>query len=449
MLTVAALSGSAGAGDSPVRGEPVEGIACQADPTQTYTLYLPTAYDPDRRWPVLLVLDPRGRSAVGTEVFREAAEEYGWILLSSNNTRSDTAVDPNIHAVNAMLPELASCYAADPSRIYAAGFSGTVACALAMGRVLNGFAGVIAAGGAYIPELLEGVDFPYFGAVGNTDFNYQAMRKVESVLAEQGTPRRLEIFDGPHSWMPAEMATDAVAWMEVEAMRQGLRPRDDVLLERLFERDMAAADRLERSGSPLDAMLRYSSIVRSFQGLREVAEAEGRVASLSSSAEVKNARREARRWDDFERTFDVATLSAVESLKAAGAPVGGEFAAEVRLEELLRRADRGGIEGTTARRVLNSIYTRTSFYLPRQFLAEHRYAHAAASLSVAAKIRDHPVIWYNLACAEALAGRKKAALDDLERALEKGFDDFELMKTDADLRSLRDTERYLALVEGR
>ena len=41
-------------------GEMVENIACKADPTQTYTLYLPTTFENTRKWPVLLVFDPRG-----------------------------------------------------------------------------------------------------------------------------------------------------------------------------------------------------------------------------------------------------------------------------------------------------------------------------------------------------------------------------------------------------
>ena len=41
-------------------GELVEDIACLSDPSQTYTLYLPTSYTTDRQWPVLLIFDPRG-----------------------------------------------------------------------------------------------------------------------------------------------------------------------------------------------------------------------------------------------------------------------------------------------------------------------------------------------------------------------------------------------------
>ena len=76
-------------------GEMVEGISCASDPSQTYTLYLPPGFTNDRRWPVLLVFDPRGRSVLAAELFREAADTYGWILVSSDNTRYDGPMEPN------------------------------------------------------------------------------------------------------------------------------------------------------------------------------------------------------------------------------------------------------------------------------------------------------------------------------------------------------------------
>lgn len=54
---------------------------------------------------------------------------------------------------------------------------------------------------------------------------------------------------------------------------------------------------------------------------------------------------------------------------------------------------------------------------------------------------------YNLACALAMSRREKEAMRWLERALELGFEDLELMKRDPDLEPLRDREDYLFLLE--
>jgi poly(3-hydroxybutyrate) depolymerase len=152
-------------------GQLVEGMRCESDPSQTYTLYLPSAYTPARRWPALLIFDPRGRSVVAAELFREAAEAHGWILVSSNDTRSDGPMDANTKAVQALWPEVHLRYASDPRRIYASGFSGGGMLAYELGRSTDSLAGVIASGLAGL-TLRHRIEFASFGAAGDTDFNY-------------------------------------------------------------------------------------------------------------------------------------------------------------------------------------------------------------------------------------------------------------------------------------
>jgi hypothetical protein len=54
---------------------------------------------------------------------------------------------------------------------------------------------------------------------------------------------------------------------------------------------------------------------------------------------------------------------------------------------------------------------------------------------------------YNVACGFALAGQKEKALDWLERAVQAGFSERQLMETDSDLESLRGLERFQKLLE--
>ena len=50
--------------------------------------------------------------------------------------------------------------------------------------------------------------------------------------------------------------------------------------------------------------------------------------------------------------------------------------------------------------------------------------------------QDNPVVFYNLACSYALVGQTKAALRSLKKAIRLGYDDFDHMKKDADLKPL-------------
>jgi hypothetical protein len=80
-----------------------ERVTSVTDTSQAFALYLPPAYRGDRRWPILFVLDPRGRAVLGLKLFQEAAARLDWIIMSSYNTLSDGPAEPNFVAMNAML----------------------------------------------------------------------------------------------------------------------------------------------------------------------------------------------------------------------------------------------------------------------------------------------------------------------------------------------------------
>jgi Flp pilus assembly protein TadD len=68
---------------------------------------------------------------------------------------------------------------------------------------------------------------------------------------------------------------------------------------------------------------------------------------------------------------------------------------------------------------------------------------------VAAQIRPGtPVVLYNLACAQALSGRREKALDALRAAVDAGFSDRRLLETDPDLESLRQEDGFRELLAG-
>jgi len=429
-------------------GTLVQGIECVSDPTQTYSLYLPSEYDPQRSWPALLVFDPRGRSAVAADLFLGAAEEFGWIVVSSNDTRSDTDMGINRRAVNALWPEIHSRYSIDVRRVYAAGFSGTVFVALRLGAETGRLAGAILAGGPFFEEQLAGVDFPVFGTVGTLDFNNREMRMLHARLADEGIRNRLEIFEGGHTWMPAAFARGAVVWMSLQAMRNGTMPHDTALIERAYRDDLSAAGTMVAGGDLLGASRRLHAAVTDYRGLTDVAMAAEQMAALNKDPLLSKARAQEELLDGFEAGYIRSMRGVFRAfIETDPALPPKKLVGELDLDDLARRVDRGGVEGQAAQRLLSTVLTTTSFYLSRDLMAAGRPNHAASVLAVACEIDgQNPVIWYNRACALARAGRRSTALDALEAAVDRGFDDLELMSGDSDLGSIRRTARYRELV---
>lgn len=432
-------------------GKLVEGIRCANDPSQTYTLYLPPGTTADEPRPMLLVFDPRGRSLRAAQLFVGVAEELGWMIMSSNDTRSDGPMEPNIRAVNAMFPDALERYPTDPNRLYAAGFSGGAMLSWMVAHQTGTIAGVVAAGGRWIPDALDGkIGWANFGAVGNIDFNFAEMHRVDAILADKGAEHRLEVFQGPHDWMPEPLARAGLEWLELIAMKRGLRSRDDAFVARVYAQDSGAAARLEEQGERLAAMRRWQAIDRTFAGLRDVEAASRRAAALAKDPAVRQALKDEKRCEGFESRSLDRIWRALGELQRGERPMPApRLEHELGLGDLQRRMhESGGCEAVTAERLLETIFTQTAFYLTRELLAGQRYRELVSALSVASSIHgDRAAVWYNLACAQARSGDPDAAMRSLQQAVDRGFADPATIAGDEDLASLREREDFTGLLE--
>lgn len=431
-------------------GRIVERVACLSDPSRSYALYLPSGYSTARRWPVLLVFDPGARAVLGAELFRAPAERFGWIVMSSADTRSaGVTMEFNAKAATAMLEDADRRVAGDRARYYAAGFSGGATLAWVVGR--HGFvAGVIGCGGPYQETALpDKAHYDHFGATGTLDFNHEDMHEVDRVLAKLGGAHRLEVFPGRHSWMPPEMAAEAVAWLEVQAMRRGLRPRDDALAGELLAADAAQARRLEAGGALPAALRRWEAIAASFDGVADVAPARGEVARLAALPEVALELGDERKWHETEQRLLSAMAPALLELKRGDTPPTARRLAEgMLLDKIETMAQRPGREGEIGQRLLESAWSQLSVALAPELVAAGDYARLIPTLTVALRIKpERPVDLYNLACAHARAGGTREALEALARAVDAGFANRAHIESDPDLKKLRKRKEFQEIVE--
>lgn len=426
------------------------GLGAAPDPTQTYELYLPKAFTPERRWPLLLVFDPRSRGKFAAELFVAAAERYGWIVASSNNTMSDGPFEPNVRAVNAMFPDLMRRLPIDPKRIYATGFSGGAILSWVVGLRSGTLAGVISVGGRP-PDNFE-KDLPRFAlwaAAGEIDFNYLPTLELDRLAERAGVAHRFEPFPGPHSWFEAPEAERAVAWMEILAMRDGLRPRDERAIDASLATDLAGAEELAAAGDALAAARRLHGIALTYRGLREVAGVETRRAQLVATPAYRAAEKEEKwveRYEEQGRRRIAEALALLRSEEPAPSPA--KLRGAVGIDGLLGQAAAGGPRGKAAERVLFSVRSQFGFYLMRELFARGDYATAVAALQLAtAAGSDSPATWYNLACAQARTGAKRDALASLAKSLDYGLPQPLQMETDADLAALRGEPEFARLLE--
>jgi len=110
--------------------------------------------------------------------------------------------------------------------------------------------------------------------------------------------------------------------------------------------------------------------------------------------------------------------------------------AEHELQFLRGIADRLP-EDAEVLKALGELYTQTGQYTDGLKVDERLSKLCSAD----------PTVWYNLACSLALAARHDEAIEALTQALELGYDDYEWMKKDSDLASLRDDTRFASILD--
>lgn len=447
----------------PALGKLISQFPCAARPDQTYALYLPSHYSSDRSWPVLYCFDPGAEGMRAIERFRPAAERYGYILAGSNNCRNGDWAPIEV-AVLALVRDVESRFSVNPQRRYAAGFSGgaRVACLFAPPLKL---AGVVACGAAFpLANKEPVVGFPLFGAAGWDDFNYQELRRADALLEAKRVPHRVEFYAAGHAWIPEELATEALEWLELQALRAGSRPNDLLWLRELLQRRQAA---VASRSTQAEIFRGYSTIIADFDGLADLSEVRLKAAQLAVRPEVQQARKkeekEARREDEWTERLFAAVQEARAGKTRTGAeelgqvfghnrlPGEGPFSnrgaeevtgaafGRVRRSEFLdteRAGDRSrhlrqevaylkgrGRKDAAARRALNAAFG-SLFEAGRGLAREEKYDESREAFELCEVIHpDSALLLFELAEVHALLGDSGKARHYVDTAVAAGYGD--------------------------
>ncbi|HEX2854731.1 MAG TPA: hypothetical protein VHO24_15980 [Opitutaceae bacterium] len=416
-------------------GQVVDKVICEGNPAQSYALYLPSNYTEAKKWPVIFCFDAGARGIMPVERLREAAEKYGYLVAGSLNSRNGPWA-ANAAAANAMIKDVTAHFSVDGRRIYTAGMSGgaRVATSIALSGLVKG---VIACGAGFPQSagVPKQVPFLFFGVAGTEDFNYPELRRLDGELEERKAVHRIVTFEGGHVWAPATVLTEAVEWFELQAMRAGVRPKDEALIQALLEKRLAAMPEQPL----LERWRALKSLTADFEGLAGIAKHEANLREFAASRELKDGLKAERALQSREDDL----LEQLGNAAMAGSGRKQSLAAELR-----RKADVGedSPERRMVRRVIAS-FTSMTRETVRGFFEQADYDSAEGFLELAVALKpDHKANLFDLARAHAYNGDKKRALESLEQAAIAGYNDAAKLEAEPAFAKLRGEARFQATV---
>jgi dienelactone hydrolase len=439
------------------RGTVVSRLACLDDPAQSYALYLPSQYSPDRLWPILYAFDPFARGKIAVEVYQAAAEKYGYIVVGSNNSKNGPTA-PQLAAAQAVWADTHRRFAIDKNRVYTTGLSGgaRMATSFALYCYTCSVAGVIAHGAGYPvgqnPKADANDKFLYYAAVGDEDFNYPEIVTLRRKKDERDAPCKVKIYPGPHQWAPPEIAADAIEWLELKAMQNGTEKTDPAFVHRVFEQTKAEAAQAGQRSDALNEYYALRSLVSDFKGLKdvEVTEFQLKLAQLKDSKAFKNALRNEQREIDQQASLTATAGAELAQISVADPSAQAGLAQHIAsvMSDLRRHGKSNGRDHLVYSRAFTELWIQGIETGQDEFRNNH-LSQAATYFELMANVSpDQPWPLVLLAETRVRAGNKKAALKAIEEAVHRGLKRPQTLTEDPELQPLASDPDFQRIVAG-
>lgn len=271
------------------KGIVMDSIPVQDSIDESYAIYLPTSFrNNERPLPVLFIFDSEGRGRQTAQLLKPAAEEQQYILVSSNDLRTDKSFEENVKIASRLINGVTSRIPVDLNTVSVAGFAEGARVASSMPLIFNNLHGVIAIGGSVaVVEYLEKAGrFVFVGIAGDEEFSSYTMQTHARILSRSGFPAEVYIYDGGNGWPDLDVLTSGLGTLTLQAMKSRKRPIDQNLINDLYEHDLSLVNK----------MLSIGNYYRAYQLLEQL---QSKYNGLHDTSQLKEKQRQVRRSRNF------------------------------------------------------------------------------------------------------------------------------------------------------
>jgi len=275
------------------KGTITDGIPVNDSIPENFALYLPSNFEVEKKWPVVFVFDMQGRGKQVLSMFREAAEQQGYILAASNDVQDSLPLSKNILITNRMFNKVFSMFPIKKDRIYTAGFAGGARLASLVPTFIKEVKGVISCGSpiAHIEVLSSKNQFHFLGIVGNEDYNYTSMLNTQRSLNKLKFPNQVIVFDGGHIWPRSPYIARALEVLTLASMAKGETPREDSFIAETYRTKLGRVSTLIAANKPLMANTLLSQMIDVYRPFKNIDSLKESSKTLRRSMSFKKINR--------------------------------------------------------------------------------------------------------------------------------------------------------------
>jgi hypothetical protein len=215
-------------------GKVHEKLPCSMDAQLHFACYAPQNFNANQKFPVLVLFDPHGDPLVPIEKYKSLADYFGYILVSSYDSKNGNGKEQTAHIIQVMAQTIYEQLPVDSNRIYAGGFSGggRIASLMAFSKV--GIQGLVTCGAGFPRQNWTNYPPNVICAIAlDGDMNLpeiSSMQLNNESLEGRYFPVR---YKGIHEWPSAAIFKEAFLAFDAVAMRDKYMEQSISIAQRL------------------------------------------------------------------------------------------------------------------------------------------------------------------------------------------------------------------------
>lgn len=412
---------------------------------ESFSVYLPTQYTEQQKWPLLLILDPEGRGRTAAQLFRNAAERQGYILASSNDMDKEKDLVENVKSGVRLLSAVSGMFSIDSRQVATAGSMEASYVASSMPMLYKGLLGGIVVGNQWIysQHVGEVKDFLFVGMVGD-----EHMSAPDRTLAGlRGADIQVYTYPGNGDWPSSRMVESALASLTLRAMKKGVRGKDPALVEELYVQDLALVNAMISKEQLMEAFNFLNLMEKKYKDLLPLSEVEDKLKQLDRSRNFQEQKKELEKvLKKEQRLARDFTFYMEEDIRTENFEnLGWWNYQKIQLDSLVKK---GGAEAKMATRMQSRISVLADMH--REILKDN---HASLEKKLLVNM-IHTIFeptnfkaYKNIISLSAEDDDFATALFYLEEMLKHGYKDMEKLYEIEGTLGLRLTPEYNMLIE--
>jgi hypothetical protein len=430
-------------------GKVIDSIQSSVEPSISYSLYLPSNYSSELKYPVLYVFEPAGRADYILSHLKSAAESYGYILACSPDIKNGS-INEMLQRSETLIRDVEHRWSINTKRRYAAGLSGGSRMAATVASITNVFEGVIGCGAGQPLEKSHQTDsshtYTYYGFTGDEDYNYNEMVEQHKMLNDLGLSNRLHIFKGAHQWPKQNEMLRAFEWMELHAMKKGIKETDLNYIDSIFINYKYQLNVMDMRDELIDLADSYESGIELFAHWKDISGMQQKLDFLIETEEFFEAFELFEGVNEYESTLMEEIKSILVTVDFYGKILNPEFSNWNSILKEIQTLSKNSTFELLSKRLRSFMY-HLSLEMGTQKFRDLEFKEARNYFTLQKRVYSQdPAPLISISKCYLMEGNQKNAIKNLDKAIKLGFTDYNYILNSSDFRNLEQTDKYWNLM---